>query len=104
MYTSTFFKSRLRQKGQVTIPGEIRSILKVEEGDDLVFSQDEQGRVIVEPARIIPPDQAWFWTERWQQMEREAQAEIDSGDVIEFETIDDAVEFLKSPDNKNAAA
>ena len=25
------------------------------------------------------PDQAWFWSERWQRMEQEAQADIDAG-------------------------
>lgn len=34
------------------------------------------------------PDQAWFWTDRWQQLEREAQEDIDAGRV------EDASDFL----------
>ena len=30
---------------------------------------------------MIPPDQAWFWTERWQRMEQEAQADIEAGSL-----------------------
>ena len=56
MGSATFFKSRIRPKGQVTIPSEIRSILDLKEGDDLIFHLDEKGRVIVDRARIIPPD------------------------------------------------
>ena len=33
-------------------------------------------------------DQAWFWTERWQTMEREADAEIAAGHVTVFEDVD----------------
>ena len=71
----TFYKTRLRPKGQITVPPEIRSLLEVGEGDDLLFSTDENGRVLISRAQVIPPDQAWFWTERWQQMEREAEAD-----------------------------
>ncbi len=39
----------------------------------------------------IDPDQAWFWTERWQQMEREADEDIAAGRVKVF---DDAESFL----------
>jgi len=94
MGTATFFKSRIRPKGQVTIPSEIRSILDVKEGDDLIFHMDEKGRVIVDRARIIPPDQAWFWSEHWQQMEREVQVDIDAGNLLEFDNMEDAIKFL----------
>ena len=94
MGTANFFKSRIRPKGQVTIPSEIRSILDVKEGDDLIFHMDEKGRVIVDRARIIPPDQAWFWSEHWQQMEREVQADIEAGNVLEFDNIEDFIEYL----------
>jgi hypothetical protein len=34
------------------------------------------------PVIPIPSDQAWFWTERWQRMEREADADIAPGRVV----------------------
>jgi AbrB family looped-hinge helix DNA binding protein len=79
-----YYKARLRQKGQITIPQEIRSLLGVGEGDDLVFSTAENGRVVISRAQVIPPEQAWFWSERWQKMEREAEADIASGRVTEY--------------------
>jgi hypothetical protein len=48
------------------------------EGEDLIFRVDENGQVIVERAINIPASQAWFWTERWQKMEREVQEDIES--------------------------
>jgi AbrB family looped-hinge helix DNA binding protein len=102
MINSTSYKTRLRRKGQITVPGEIRSLLNAKEGDDLVFYIDEQNHIIIERARIIPPDQAWFWTEHWQQMEREAQAEIDAGDVLSFDNVQDALKYLHDSAKTNA--
>ena len=89
-----YYRSRLRVKGQVTVPGEIRNILGAEEGDELVFMVDENGRVIIERAQLIPPDQAWFWSERWQQMEHEAQSDLSSGRTREFPDLSSALENL----------
>jgi AbrB family looped-hinge helix DNA binding protein len=95
MTNPLFYKSRLRPKGQITMPVEIRSMLRVDEGDDLLFYLDDQGRVIIERAQVIPPDQAWFWTERWQRLERAAQAEIDAGKTVKFDDIDSALAYLE---------
>ena len=94
MTERTFYKSRLRKKGQITVPTEIRNALGAEEGDDLLFSADELGRVIVMRAQVIAPEQVWFWSERWQRMEHQAQADIDAGRVKTFESIEDAVAYL----------
>jgi antitoxin MazE len=90
----TFYKSRLRNKGQTTVPAEIRSALGAEEGDDLIFYADEAGQVLVSRAQTIPPDQAWFWSERWQRLERAAQADIDAGRVIEVHGVKEAMDVL----------
>lgn len=94
MSDKQFLRARLRVKGQVTIPVEIRNILGAEEGDELVFMVDENGRVFVECVQIIPPDQAWFWSERWQRMEREVQQDMVDHKTHPFETPEDAVNFL----------
>jgi antitoxin MazE len=89
------YKSRLRGKGQVTIPGEFRERLSAEEGDDLVFRVDEGGRILIERAITIPADQVWFWSERWQRLEREAQEDIDGGRVRKYPDIDQAITDLQ---------
>jgi AbrB family looped-hinge helix DNA binding protein len=93
--TINFYKSRLRAKGQVTVPSEIRTTLDLNEGDDLAFYINESGQVVVDRLQTIPPDQVWFWTERWQQMEREAQADIEAGKVHRFSNVDDAIAHLQ---------
>jgi AbrB family looped-hinge helix DNA binding protein len=88
------YKSRLRNKGQVTVPQEIRNLLRVEEGDDLLFYTDEAGRVVVSRAQIIDPEQAWFWSDRWQRMEQEAQADLEAGRIVEYANITETLAAL----------
>lgn len=89
------YQARLRAKRQLTLPDEVRKLLLLSEGDDVVFSVKENGQILVERLQTIPPDQAWFWTDRWQRLEREAQADIDSGRVHRFASVDDAVADLE---------
>ena len=89
-----FYKTRLRNKGQLTVPPEVRAALGAQEGDDILFSEDEVGRIVITRAQVIPPDQAWFWSARWQRMEKSAQADLDSGKVEEFDTLHDALAAL----------
>jgi AbrB family looped-hinge helix DNA binding protein len=90
-----YFKTRLRPKGQVTLPSEIRELLNLNEGDDLAFSLNEQGQVVISRLEVIPPDQAWFWSERWQRIEREAQADIEAGRVQRYENVESAIAALE---------
>ena len=91
----TIYKSRLRNKGQVTVPPEIRNQLGAEEGDDLLFYTDEAGRVVVSRAQIIDPEQAWFWSDRWQRMEQEVQADLKAGRIVEYPNIAKALAALE---------
>ena len=103
MSNTSYYRTRLRNKGQVTIPGAIRNVLGVEEGDELVFMTDENGRVVVERVQLIPPDQAWFWSERWQRLEREAQQDIEKNRVHQFNTAEETINFLKKAAGGNNA-
>lgn len=40
-------------------------------------------------------EQAWFWTEEWQAKEREADADIDSGNYEEFDTLESFISGLE---------
>ena len=42
----------------------------------------------------VAADQAYFWTPRWQQGEREAQADINAGRVKRFKTAKDLIAEL----------
>jgi hypothetical protein len=45
----------------------------------------------------IDPEQAWFWTQEWQQREREADEDLAAGRVTRFENDED---FLAALDGR----
>jgi antitoxin PrlF len=71
-------RATLRPKGQMTLPNEVRAALHVEDGDEIEFELTENG-VIMHGLKMIPADQAWFWTAAWQAGEREASEDIAAG-------------------------
>lgn len=85
------YKTRVRSRGQITLPRQIRESLNIGEGDEVYFYTNKAGQLVVQPAPNIDPEQAWFWTERWQKMEREADADIAAGRVKSFDNVEDLI-------------
>ena len=92
--TKTYYKTRLRGRGQITLPPEIRKRLKVNEGDDVLFFVNEKGQVVIDQIHIVDPEQAWFWTERWQKATKESLEDFGKGDFVEFEDMSAAIKYL----------
>ena len=44
---------------------------------------------------LIDPEQRWWWTEEWQQGEREAQRDIDQGRIKEFHNPEELLNSLR---------
>jgi len=84
-------RSKLRDKGQLTVPAEVREALRVEEGDEVEFTITSDG-VLLRGLKTIPADQAWFWTASWQRGEVEASQDIQHGRLT---TTDSPEQFLK---------
>jgi antitoxin PrlF len=76
----------IRSKGQITIPRQIRQALGVDEGDQVEFDVTPDGIVTLRGMKMIPADQAWFWTPEWQAGEREADADIAAGRTEYFDS------------------
>jgi AbrB family looped-hinge helix DNA binding protein len=77
-------RARLRHKGQVTLPPEVREALHVGEGDEVEFTVTESGEVVLRGMTMVPADQRWFWDEQWQAGEREAAGQIASGQTTVY--------------------
>jgi AbrB family looped-hinge helix DNA binding protein len=71
-------RTTLRAKGQLTLPEEIRTAARLEEGDLLEAVITDEG-ILLRPQKIIDATQAWFWTPEWQGGEREADADLAAG-------------------------
>jgi AbrB family looped-hinge helix DNA binding protein len=88
---------RLRKRGQLTLPEEIRSKFRLEEGDS--FDVKVRGReIVLIPYKRVPLDQAWFWTKEWQAKEQEADKDLAAGRYKDYDTVDDLLEDLHRED------
>lgn len=67
--------NKVRSKGQVTIPSEIREQAQIEEGTILDFVVTDAG-ILMRPKLVVDAEDAWFWSKAWQEGEREAEAEM----------------------------
>lgn len=85
--------TRVRPKGQLTLPDSIRRQAHLEEGDYLEVAVEE-GVIVMRPKKLIDADQAWFWTDAWQRGEREASEDIARGRVRRSDNADDFIESL----------
>ncbi len=86
--------TKIGPKHQITIPQEAFQQLDLQPGDVLeVEVQDGYLRLV--PQRLIPRDQAWFWSAEWQAREREASEAIERGELSgPFETAEDVIAHL----------
>jgi antitoxin MazE len=69
-----------KQKSQVTIPKDFVKKLNLKAGDKLDV-EVEDGRLIITPVVIVPKDQAWYYSPKWQAMEREVDQQIQAGKI-----------------------
>ena len=84
---------QVRKKSQLTLPQSVRQELGIKEGDYLDI-QVRNGEIVLRAKALVDKRQAWFWSERWQQGEAEAQEDIRTGHVRRFSNAAAAVAFL----------
>jgi AbrB family looped-hinge helix DNA binding protein len=77
-------RATLRRKNQLTLPSETTRALHVQEGDEIEFSVTPEGEVVLRGLTVLPSDQRWFWTEKWQRGEREANEQVRAGEGETF--------------------
>ena len=85
--------SKVTRHGQITLPAAVRKELDIEEGD-LVEIQVVDDRAVVTPKKLVDKSQAYFWTEKWQKGEAEAEADIKAGRVKTFDSVEQLLEDL----------
>jgi antitoxin PrlF len=94
MYDFPMPRTTLRAKGQLTLPEEIRTAARLEEGDLLEAELTDEG-ILLRPQKVIDATQAWFWTSEWQRAEREADADLAAGRQVTFESGDEFLDALR---------
>ena len=87
----------VQSRGTVALPPKVRRRLHLDRpGAQVRMVERPDGVIELHPVIPVPSDQAWFWTERWQRMEREADADVAAGGVVVAEGPDTFLAGLDS--------
>ena len=85
----------VQSRGTVALPADLRQRLHLDGPEAQVRLIDRgDGTVELIPVVAVPADQAWFWTERWQAMEREADADVAAARSTVVDGVDELIAYL----------
>jgi len=90
----TSHKIFVQKRNLISLPRDIRDQLNINEGDILDVRLDNN-KIIIEPMKLIPSSQAYFWSEKIQNDMLEAKKDVDSGNVREFNNVGEFLEGIK---------
>ena len=89
------FHLTVQGRGTLALPTEIRRRHRLDEpGAQVRLVERDDGVIELHPLVAVPADQAWFWSERWQLMERDAEADVAAGRVAVTDGPDEFLEEL----------
>lgn len=77
----------VRKKGQITLPLSMRRKLGISDGS-IVMAKIVGETIVLVPQETFDRDQAWFWKERWQKLEAEAEKDIAAGRTKTFDSVE----------------
>lgn len=78
----------LQSRGVLALPADVRKRHHLDEpGAQVELVERADGVIELHPHASVPADQRWFWSQRWQKMEREAEADVAAGRVEQFDSI-----------------
>lgn len=75
---------KVNQRGVVSLPKDLR-------GDANIFAavRRKDGVIELRPKYLVDRSQIWFWSEKWQRMEYEADADVANNRVRRYDSDDD---------------
>ena len=86
---------KVQKNKNVTLPNWLIRLFHVGAGDFIRLEHTKNG-VLMRPAKLVDPSQAYFWTDEWQKKEAEAQRDIRKGRVKKFKSIQELMNDLES--------
>jgi AbrB family looped-hinge helix DNA binding protein len=86
----------LQRRVLIAIPSAIRRHFGWDQPGAQVEVVERDGEIVLRPHVALPADQAGFWTQRWQQREREADDAVAAGRVMVVERVEELLADLKS--------
>jgi hypothetical protein len=85
----------LQGRGLLALPRDLRRRHHLDEpGAQVEIVERADGVIELHPHIAVSAGQAWFWSERWQQLEREVDEHVAAGEVATHETSDEFLAHL----------
>lgn len=85
----------VQARGTVALPVSIRRRLHLDQpGAQVELIERDDGALELRPVLPVSADQRWFWSKRWQEMEREVDADVSAGRVTVVDGPDALFEHL----------
>lgn len=85
----------LQSRGLLALPADLRRRHNLDTpGAQVELIEREDGVIELRPHLATPADQAWFWTARWQAMEREVDDHRARGETAVHESGDDLLAHM----------
>jgi bifunctional DNA-binding transcriptional regulator/antitoxin component of YhaV-PrlF toxin-antitoxin module len=73
----------------------MRKKLGIENGS-VILSKIVDDTIVLVPQQLVDRDQAWFWKERWQKLEAEADRDVAAGRTKTFDSVEDLFHEIES--------
>ena len=86
---------KVQKNKNITLPSWLIQRFHVAVGDFVRLEETKEG-VILKPAKLVDPSQAYFWTRAWQAGEREAEEDIRKGRIKRFKSVKEQMDDLRS--------
>ena len=86
----------VQRRGLLALPKNVRARFGLDRpGAQVEVVERDDGVIELHPHVAVPADQAWFWTDRWQRMEREVDDHVERGEITTFQSSDDFLSALE---------
>ncbi len=85
---------KVQKNKNITLPTWLIQRFRVVVGDFVRLQETKDG-VLMKPAKLVDPSQAYFWTKEWQAGEREAEDDIRRGHVKKFKSVKELMDDLR---------
>ena len=85
--TDKSYKVPVQKRNLITLPKDVREKLDIYEGDMLDVRVDG-AKIIIEPYKLVPASQAYFWSKKTQKDMAEAEEDVKAGRIREFSNPD----------------
>jgi bifunctional DNA-binding transcriptional regulator/antitoxin component of YhaV-PrlF toxin-antitoxin module len=86
---------QLQARGVLNLPADLRRRHGLDTpGAQVEVVERDDGVIELRPRISVPADQAWFWTKRWQRMEREVDEAVARGEETTHHSTEDFLRHL----------